>query len=591
MKKVSLIVVCLLLSNISAYAIDNGTAGGFNPGVMNKQNIQQLEDQQIEKKLIETVPQKADKDKTIEDETEKKDFIKGNLTYNPQFKLNKIVFQGNTVYSDKKLLKLADGLIGQDVHLDDVMDLTIKLSRYYQSHGYLTSYAYLAPQEITDGVVVINIKESKIAQKEIAGNRWEKEYYLRNIALGGKGLGDEKVFNSKALQGAMKNINRESYLKGSAEITKNKDDDTVLKLNVADRFPLKLSFAWDDFGRDYTGRQRVTGIAGLDNVTGYGDKIYVGTILSQDSTGALAGYQIPVGPYGTRLAFDYSYSAVNIGGPIRQDGLNVSGHATDYAVRLIQPIINTATKELSASVSVDALNSNTTVNGMPINATSGSYNLRVLRTALYGMFDDKHGRTITSAGVDIGGNLLGASEGIESGPQSVFYKVVASLARIQRLPKNCLGIFRINGQYTPQNLYAAEQMYLGGVYSVRGYQPSELLGDYGVSGTFEIRTPVPGLQKILPKKIKSWSDKVKLAAFYDWGYVNQNDTAYSYGYDTHFLSSVGVGTYINLTDAIYVQMGIGLPVGTKPSDSHSGRLYFSVNTDIDRIFLKPRERL
>lgn len=587
MKKISLIVACLLLSNISAHAIDNGTAGGFNPGVMNKQNIQQLEDQQIEKKLIETVPQKADKDKSIEDDTQKKDFIKGNLTYNPQFKLNKIVFQGNTVYSDKKLLKLADGLIGKDVHLDDVMDLTIKLSRYYQSHGYLTSYAYLAPQEITDGVVIINIKESKVAQKEIAGNRWEKEYYLRNIALGGKGLGDEKIFNSKALQGAMKNINREAYLKGSAEITKNKDDDTVLKLNVADRFPLKLSFAWDDFGRDYTGRQRVTGIAGIDNVTGYGDKVYVGTILSQDSTGALAGYQIPVGPYGTRLALDYSYSSVCIGGPYRDMG--ITGHATDYAVRLIQPIINTATKEVSASVSLDALNSNNSY-GVAQSANT-NYNLRVLRTALYGMFDDKHGRTITSAGVDIGGNLLGASEGLDNGPQSVFYKAVASLARIQRLPKNCLGIFRINSQYSPQSLYAAEQMYLGGAYSVRGYQPSELLGDYGVSGTFEIRTPVPGLQKILPKKVKSWSDKVKLAAFYDWGYVDEHKSAYNYGYPNHFISSVGVGTYVNLTDAIYVQMGIGLPVGPRTETSNSGRLYFSVNTDIDRIFLKPRERL
>lgn len=590
MKKISFIVACLLLSNISAHAIENGALGGSSPGVMNKQNVQQLEDLQIEKKYVETTEQKPVDDKTIEDDTKKKDVIKGNLTYNPQFKLNKIIFQGNTVYSDKKLSKLADGLIGKEVHLDDVMDFTIKLSRYYQSNGYLTSYAYIAPQEIADGVVVINIKESKVAQKEIAGNRWEKESYLKNIALGGKGLGDQKIFNSKALQGAMKNINREAYLKGTAEITKNKDDDTVLKLNVADRFPLKLSFAWDDFGRDYTGRQRATGIAGLDNVTGNGDKVYVGTILSQDSTGALAGYQIPVGPYGTRLALDYSYSSVCIGGQIRESGLDVKGHATDYAVRLIQPIINTATKEVSASVSIDALNSNTSVGGLPINSFS-NYNLRVLRTALYGMFDDKHGRIISSVGVDVGGNLLGASDNIDNGPQSVFYKVVASFARIQRFPKNCLGIFRINGQYSPQNLYAAEQMYLGGVYSVRGYQPSELLGDYGVSGTFEIRTPIPGLQKILPKKVKSWSDKIKLAAFYDWGYVKSHESSYDYGYGQNFLSSVGVGTYINLTDAIYVQMGIGIPIGTKPVDANSGRLYFSVNTDIDRIFLKPRERL
>lgn len=592
MKKISFIVACLLLSsNISAHAIDNGTLGGSNAGVMNKQNTTELRDLQIEKQYVEPAAKKPVEDKTIEDDSKKKDVIKGNLTYNPQFKLNKIIFQGNTVYTDKKLSKLADGLVGKDVHLDDVMDLTIKISRYYQSNGYLTSYAYIAPQEITDGVVVINIKESKVAQKDIVGNRWEKEAYLKNIALGGKGLSEDKVFNSKDLQGAMKNINKEAYLKGTAEITKNKDDDTVLKLNVADRFPLKLNFGWDDFGRNATGRQRVTGIAGLDNVTGNGDKIYVGTILSQDSTGALAGYQIPIGPYGTRLALDYSYSSVCIGGDARDQGLNITGHATDYAVRLIQPIINTATKEVSASISVDALNANNNYNSN--SSLDTNYNLRVLRTGLFGMFDDKHGRTISSIGADMGVTALGASDNIDGGRQSAFYKLIASIARIQRLPKSCLGIIRLNGQYSPQSLFAAEQMYLGGVYSVRGYQPSELLGDYGMNGTFELRTPVPGLQKVLPKKVKSWSDKIKLAAFLDWGYVGENDTLHPYGYQQNFLASVGVGTYINLTDAIYVQMGIGVPIGPKHTseNTESGRLYFSVNTDIDRIFLKPRERL
>ena len=589
MKRLSVIVVCLLfsvlLSNASAYSAENGSIEGSNPGVMNKQNIMQLQDLQIEKKYIETVPQKADAQKTQEDDSKKKDVVKGNLTYNPQFQLNKIIFQGNKIYPDKKLLTLANGLIGKEVYLEDIMDLAVAISRFYQKNGYLTSYAYLSPQEIVNGVVVINIKESKVVEKDIAGNRWEKEWYLRNLALGGKGLGENKVFNSKDLQGAMKNINREAYLKGTAEITKNKDDNTVIKLNVADRCPINLDFSWDDFGRDYTGRQRATGIVGIDNVTGFGDKIYAGAILSQDSTGALAGYQIPIGPYGTKVAFDYSYSSVNIGGPYRDQ--NITGHATDYAVRLIQPIINTATKELSASISLDALSSKTDVGA--INQTISDYNLRVLRTGLYGMFDDKHGRTISNIGVDMGTNALGASENIDNGPQSVFYKIVASISRIQRLPKNCLGVVRINGQYSPQSLYAAEQMYLGGVYSIRGYQSSELLGDYGISGTFEIRTPVPGLQKILPKKIKSWADKIKLAAFYDWGYVNEYNNLYNY--PRNFLSSVGVGTYINLTDAIYVQMGIGIPIGPKDYNESSGRLYFSINTDIDRIFLKPKERL
>lgn len=589
MRKLLFIAACFLISNACAYAIDAGAVGagalGASPEVMNKQNQMQLQELQIEKKYIETVPNKPDEKTKNEDDKEKKNVVKGNLTYNPQFKLNKIIFQGNTLYSDKKLLKLDNGIIGKEVYLEDVLDYAVSISRFYQKNGYLTSYAYLEPQEIKDGVVVINIKESKVLKKEVIGNHWEKEWYLKNIALGGRGLLEGKVFNSKTLQGDMKNINSEAYLKGSAEITKNKDDDTVIKLNVADRYPITLDVSWDDFGRNDTGRQRFTSILGIDNLTGFGDRIYGGTILSQGSTGVLAGYQIPVNKYGTKLSFDYSYSRVNLGGPYQD--LNIQGRATDYVLRLTHPLINTATKNLTASIAVDALNSKSDSLALGQNLTD--YSLRVLRTGLYGMFDDKHGRTISNVGVDMGVNALGASENIENGPQSTFYKIIAGLTRIQRLPKNCLGVVRINGQYSPQSLYAAEQMYLGGVYSVRGYQPSELLGDYGVSGTFELRTPVPGLSKVLPEKIKNWSDKIKLAFFYDWGYVKEHNDLY--GYPNNFLSSVGVGTYINLTEAIYVQMGVGIPVGPKYYNDDNARFYFAINTDLDRMFMKPRERL
>jgi hemolysin activation/secretion protein len=44
--------------------------------------------------------------------------------------------------------------------------------------------------------------------------------------------------------------------------------------------PFKLDLSWDDYGRNYTGRQRLTALSGLDNVTGIGDKFWW-NILSQ----------------------------------------------------------------------------------------------------------------------------------------------------------------------------------------------------------------------------------------------------------------------------------------------------------------------
>lgn len=584
MKKIVLIAAFLLFINIPAKADD---LGGNNPGIMNKQNMTQIKDFENEKQNIEPAFKEPEKKKEDDEDSDtiKKDTIKGNLTYNPQFKLTKIVFKGNTIYPDKKLLPLANKLMGKDIYLEDVMDLTIAISRYYQKNGYLTSYAYLEPQEIKDGTVVVNIKESRVGQKEVTGNRWERDWYLKNLALGGNGLSNGKIFNSRCLQGAIDTIKKEPYLKSSVEITKDKNEDTVIKLNIADRFPISLDVAWDDFGRNYSGRQRATTVLGIDNLTGFGDKIYAGTVLSSGAVGALAGYQIPVSPYGTKLSFDYSYSRMDLGGPYKP--YDIRGNSTDFIVRLVQPLKHTATTEVNASVAVDALNSKTDMRALGTNLSD--YRLRVLRTGIYGIHDDKNGRYIASIGADLGTTAFGASENITNGAQSSFYKIVSNLTRVQRLPKKLLGIARINGQYSPQTLYPSEQMYLGGAYSLRGYQPSEILGDYGVAGTFEVRTPIPKLEKILPKKINSWADKIKLAAFYDWGYVKENGDLYNY--PDNFLQSVGFGTYVNITEAISAQVGVGIPLGKRYYNEDNARLYFSVNSEVDRIFMKPKEKL
>ena len=284
-----------------------GSFSGNEPGVLNKQYTQQLKDFEIEKKVIETTESDIEKENKIKDkenENEQKDVQDGNLRYNPKFKLNGIIFKGNKVISDKKLQKLVKDKIGQEVYLEDIMNMTVEVTRFYQKKGYITSFAYLDKQEITNGVVTISIKESKVVKKESIGNKWERDRYLNNFVIGGQGLNYNNVFNARSLQGAMKTINNSGYMRGAVQLSKDENSDTEIKLKVEDRFPLSLDMSWDDYGRDYTGRQRFTSILGIDNLTGFGDKIYGGTILSKNSTGVLAGYEIPVGRWGTKLGFD-----------------------------------------------------------------------------------------------------------------------------------------------------------------------------------------------------------------------------------------------------------------------------------------------
>ena len=546
-------------------------------GVYNQMNRQQLKDFERNKKINQEINQD---DASIDEQyymREPRDFYKDGVVYNPQFRVNSIIFEGNKVVKDETLNALASDVIGQDVYFVDLVKLATKITKYYQAKGFLTSYVFIPSQSVKDGVVTLSIVESTVDSVEIEGNKWARDKYLKKIVFGKSGIREGDIFNAKQLQGALREINEEDYIDVQSIIQK-KDDKTVLHLDVKDRFPLRFDFGWDDYGRKYTGEQRASFLLGMENLTGFGDKIYGGTILSSHATGVLAGYSVPISPYGTRLSFDFSNSHIGLGGPYK--ALNVKGKARSMAIRVTHPLIHNNKTKLTAYTGIDFVSAST--ESRALNQKLSDYDLYVLRSGFQGIFDDKSGRWIATLGADVG--LPGATKGQAGGAQSVFVKVIAGATRVQRLFGRTVGILRVNGQYSPNRLFVAEQMQIGGPYTLRGYQPAELIGDYGVTGTVEVRTPIPGLRQILPNKLKFIDDKVRLAAFYDFGWVKEHN--HLYDYPQNFLHSVGFGSYIGLTDWMSLQLGVGIPLGKKYYGENSARFYFGLNSELDNIIPK-----
>ena len=554
--------------------------GGYNPGAYNTTELQNINHYEIDKSYIQSFDD-VTKDEQIYDATIEENMAREGMLYNPHFLLQKINFEGNTQIPTEELEKLGLEVLGEDIFFDELLEVCQKVTNYYRAKGYLTSYATVPPQRIVDGVATIKIVESKVGELNIEGEKWTREWYLRHIIMGKAGLREGDVFNAKNLQRAMKEINREDYVQVQTEVERQQEgeENTAITLNVRDRFPVNLNFSYDDYGRSYTGAQRVSFLVGMDNLTGLGDKIYGGTILSSGATGWMAGYSLPVSSYGTRLSFDFSDSHVRLGGPYK--GLNVKGNAQSYFFKLTQPLIQTAKSDLIFYTGYDYVNANTSANiaGNPLRLSN--YNLHVWRSGLYGMTDDNYGRWIGNFGFDFG--LTGDGHGAVQ--DTTFVKLTAGATRVQRLFGRSLGIVRVGGQYSPNKLFAAEQMQMGGPYTLRGYQPAELIGDYGVTGTVEYRFPVPFLDRVAPKI----DERLKLAVFYDWGWLGENGGIYNY--PQQFLHAVGFGTYVNFTDWLTAQIGVGFPLG-RDYNENTARFYFSVNSDLDRLIpLRNPEKL
>lgn len=572
------LIAALFLCSMTQVNADPFAFSGMDAGAYNKMEQTNYDGYKLEKSYVQTLDHVTD-DERIYDASVEEDIAREGILYNPHFMLERVVFEGNTKVPEAELQHLALEVLGEDVFFDELLELCSKVTNLYHSKGYLTSYATVPPQRIVDGVATIKIVESKVSDLNIEGEKWTREWYLKHIIMGKAGLREGDVFNAKNLQRAMKEINRESYVQVQTEVERQEDGDenTQITLNVRDRFPIQLGFAYDDYGRAITGEQRVSFLVGMHNLTGLGDKIYGGTILSSGSTGWMAGYSLPVSSYGTRLSFDFSDSNVKLHGIYRPN--DVKGSAQSYFTKITHPIIQTAKSDLYFYTGYDYVKAHTTMH-IPY-ARLSDYQLNVWRSGLYGMTDDSYGRWIGNLGIDFG---MGGSDKLNSRMDKTFFKMTAGITRAQRLFSRSMGIVRITGQFSPNKLFAAEQMQLGGPYTLRGFQPAEVIGDYGFSGTVEFRTPFPLLDKVWP-----WlDDRLRLAAFYDYGWVDSHSHI---DYPAKFLHSVGFGTYLNLTDWLTAQIGVGFPL-QNDYGRNTARFYFSVNSDLDRLIpLRNPEKL
>jgi hemolysin activation/secretion protein len=124
----------------------------------------------------------------------------------------------------------------------------------------------------------------------------------------------------------------------------------------------------------------------------------------------------------------------------------------------------------------------------------------------------------------------------------------ADLKHIQKLPNDWSIQASLNGQVANEPLISAEQFTIGGVDSVRGYLESSALGDEGVSGTLELRTPP------LIKYIKTdIFNEFYAYGFIDAGYVSIYDALPNQDKNSD-LFSAGLGVKLKAAKGFYTNL-------------------------------------
>ena len=576
------LATCLAISTNVSYAgpeagtgvIPNGI-GNFDAGVIDQTNLRQIKDYE---QRVRNYKEEEHVDEQIEMNKQMKEKLKDLPNKEVSFKLNSIHITGNTEYTEEQLMNLVCQRIGEEVTINDLIGMANTITEYYQRNGYISTTAYLPPQKVEDGNIELVVMEGKYGNITIEGNKWARKKYLSATYLKDKGIEEDKVLNVADIQESLREINALDYIKGAVALQDNEDSEqyTDLTLNVKDRFPIDFDFRFDNQGRASVGLNRFVIFAGMNNLTGFGDQILSTTSIARSSIGQGVFYSVPIGRHETKLNVGYSYSGTKLDKGELKD-FDVKGKSHSFYVDLSRRLIKTENYKLYGDIAFDMRNTETTLKGFELYG----YRTRALKLNLTNIKDDMYGKWFANVGVAKGIDIFGASNdayGVytKHTPTNKMFKAQASIARMQVLPKRMMGIFTANGQWTNRNVWYSDKLQIGGISSVRGYEEGYFLRDYGVTGSVELRAPVPFLNR-LPEKLRFIDDSIRLAAFCDMGWFDD------YGADasgSNFIMSAGGGLILKMTRYLSGNVYVGVPIINKPNEASSFRVHFMITSNI-----------
>ncbi len=445
---------------------------------------------------------------------------------------------------------------GQFQTVSSLGALLSKITGYYRDKGYFTTEAYLPPQEVREGVLVVKVQEGVIGSISLEGNRFYSARVI-NRYLGQK---PGSLLNMKQLEQDLKAINRfEEGMKVKAFLSPGQEPgQTNIKLKVAERQPWQISPTFDNQGRYFIGLYR----AGLeirnDSLFKRSDRFYARYLGAEGMQVGMAAYSLPLNRWGTELSGSWAFSRVNVKLPV-DNAPSITGRSYNAGILLSQPLGENRNWQLDAGLNWQRADN--FFEGEQTNRTD-------VHSFQIGLnFDryDRWGRTFNRVQNTV------AFKG--AGSRDSFWKVENYLYRVIALPKNNLLILKSYGQWTPDALPPIQQFQLGGYSSVRGFTEGALIGDRGYNLGVEYRFPIPGLARVSP-----WvAQRVQGSLFYDFGQVWQDSSNPAYNRrtatlaKTTLLQGVGFGFRAQLSRYLQGFVDVGFGLGDRRAIEPEGR--------------------
>ena len=538
----TLVVLGTVLSGSMVLAAPAAPVQGSLPGVEISRTKEYLEREHLAQQIAEDIARK--KAKVEGQGTETSTPVKAEVT----FVITSIITDKSQVLSEEEIKKLTNSYEGKTLVVRDLYELVNKINELYSDKGYLTCRAVLPQQTIKQGVVHIRLLEGKTGKVTVEGNKSTRERYITDrLSLKPGTIANINTLNKDLL---LFNGTNDAQLRIKMRAG-DTPGTTDYELTTWEPQKQTWSVYSDNGGNSNTGKYR-GGLFFTDHsLTGTRDALTLSTLNSKGMRSFSTAYSRQVGRSGTKLNLMYNTNSVHIvAGDL--EPLNVRGHASAYGVGVVQPLVVNETTRAEVGLEYNYQNSKTDYLGIHwIDDTEKDVSASFALTD-YGrshIFYQKH--SYVAGGYD---DLNDANKDYG------MYKLSSLYQKSFRHGQILTG--RLDAQLASAHyLPSAKQFYIGGAYSVRGYEENLLSGDDGYSFNVEYAVPLN-------------TRNVSAFAFYDQGGVYGDSS-----FENHLLNSLGIGVKATIAKKIYANLSLGWPlrreVNGKVADG--SRIHFIVN--------------
>jgi hemolysin activation/secretion protein len=420
---------------------------------------------------------------------------------------------GNTVLPAADIEAAIMPFMGPDRTAADIESARAALAEAYVDGGFPTVAVIIPDQDIKSGIFRLEVIEQRVGRVRVTGARY---FSPDQVARGAPSIREGAVPDFNGLQRDIVGLNTQPDRTVTPDLKAGVVPGTVdVDLKVEDSLPLHASVELNNRNSVGTVPLRLVGSISYDNLWGRGDSLQLGAQVAPEdpsNTTVVSGsYLLRFADPRTTARFSATYSDSDVS---TLGGANVLGRGTTIGARIARQLEggDNFSESLSAGIDYKNFRDKTSLalspndpeyirNRCDLDPTQLVCTQQFTTPIKYApisidylasWFGDKRQ---TSVGV----GLVFAVRGIGSSREEFdlkrfqatpnFIYVRGNAAHSQPIGSGFGISARMNAQYSDQPLVSNEGFNIGGVDSVRGYFESEALGDFGVSGQFELLSP------------------------------------------------------------------------------------------------------